>query len=375
MRQLVKNQFGNMAKKAPKSRLEDPAIFIACSGLGMGNASRMIAVAEEMISLASQQGLKLRVHIASWGSGYKFLKQSQNHRDLEFELHQLEAYPAQLSQLVFKGFSTFCRNSFLIRRWLWKIRPTLILLDSDYHFPAFLGSDCPVFFMGQAADVLKRAKRCSYSPDSWKEIINLNLRERLDFFFQRCVAKSVIVPSFRVTANTDAKIHHIPLVVRREFLCPTQPQSTSLRIGILLSGSRLEKDHFVNFAKRHHLKILSPDDLHPNTTVPSRAEMLDRFDLLFIQGGLSSISECIARGKFVVVFPMQGHPEQILNAVEVEQLGLGIKANVDDLSNLTQILDRAESARRRSRRFLVKCDGAHVAALTLLGQVAPPETT
>jgi predicted glycosyltransferase len=145
------------------------------------------------------------------------------------------------------------------------------------------------------------------------------------------------------------------LIVRREFLGEAT-SSTRQNVGILLSGSELEKAAFMELAVKFGLKVFSPNV----STVPSRASELDDFEVVFTQGGLSSISECLARDKFLVVFPLSHHPEQLLNAMEVEQLGLGLASRLEELNHFPELLERIRETKRREVR--VDCTGADVAA-------------
>lgn len=309
----------------------------------MGNASRVAATLESLQEWSSRQGLSIDYHLASWGAGYKFLEAWRAQAKI----------PLRLISLRPPLFS-FLGNSLLLRREIRKLSPDLILLDSDYHFPAYVGLVIPRVYLGQATDVVERARK--YGVPTLRQKLNYFFKEKLDAVFQRLIADVIIAPTFRGHSRTLGPVQRVPLIVRREFRAALQTAGGQ-RIGVLLSGSRLERSVFASLGKRADVQIL--EDL------PSSAAALDRCRFVFVQGGLSSIAECIARRRFAVVFPMVGHPEQILNAREVEELGLGIRADSSELQDLPRLLARIERAQMRVAENPLNCTGAEVAARIL----------
>jgi hypothetical protein len=340
-------------------------ILISCAGLGMGNASRVIAIVEALTALARENGRNLSVHILTWGSAFTFLREYQKESDLKFELIETHPYAGVL------GYArAFVRNVRFLRATVRRLRPGLIILDSDYHFPAYFGAGCPIFYIGQAHDVLQRARATSYRPGSWRERLNFNFKEKLDSYVQGFFASVILVPTFKSSDGGGTKIRKIPLIVRKEFLGAPSTRQSRPSVGILLSGSEIEKSAFLNLAAKYGLQVLTPSVANAQHTVPSHASTLDQFDIIFTQGGLSSISECIARAKFVVVFPISRHPEQMLNAVEVEQLGLGMRSSLQDLERFPGLLEEIVRKREKSKRSFVGCNGAEVAAGLIFRELA-----
>lgn len=368
-----------MGKVLPlTSRTSSPnRILISCAGVGMGNASRVIAVVEALIGRARTDGRPLECHIVTWGSAYTFLKEYKRESEVPFELIEAHGYgPAAAVEFYsprkwFHFAQTYARNVRFLREQVKRLQPDLILLDSDYHFPAYLRAHCPIVYIGQASDVVDRARRDSYRPEDWREHINFYLKEKLDLILQRLFSNWVLVPSFTVDGgNGDRKVKRIPLIVRKEFLGESRDPDEQESVGILLSGSELEKSNFLSIADKFGLKVLSPGLMKEQRTVPSHAETLDRFDIIFTQGGLSSISECIARSKFLVVFPMRYHPEQLLNAAEVEQLGLGMSSRLEDLDRFPELLERIRRRKTEFKKSRIGCNGAEVAAHFIFNELS-----
>lgn len=334
------------------------SILVCCAGLGMGNASRVTAVVESLLEMARRDGRRVDIHIFSWGAGYDFLRRYNEENGRPFQLFRGHAYGG-----ILRWPAQFIRNARLVRVLVRRLRPSLILLDSDYHFPAYFRCHCPVVYLGQAVDVVERARAGRYRTASWRECFNYYLKECLDSWLQGLFSTMVLVPSFSGERAGDRKVRRIPLIVRKEFLSEPQRGFSGASVGLLLSGSETEKQVFVEFARRHGFTVVAPGFNGSAPSVPSHASSIDQFDVVFTQGGLSSISECIARSKFVVVFPIREHPEQILNACEVESLGLGVRSSVDELDHFPRLLRKIEETRRRQNsRKDIRCNGAQVAA-------------
>jgi len=347
-------------------------ILISCAGVGMGNASRVAAVIEALNEMSLEKKRPMSFHVVTWGSAYTFLREFQRESAVSFELIEAHSYGPPQHILNFSslrslfGFGrTFLKNLRFLRSIVTRVKPSLIVLDSDYHFPSYFGAGCQRLYIGQAKDVLERARRNAYKPADLRERLNFYFKERLDAVLQHWFSHAILVPSFTDAAAGAAnrgggKVRRIPLIVRREFLETAAGEANRQSVGILLSGSELEKAAFMELAVKFGLKVFSPRV----SSVPSRANELDDFEVVFTQGGLSSISECLARDKFMVVFPLSHHPEQLLNAMEVERLGLGLASRLDDLERFPELLERIRQARRSDARVL--CNGADVAAEIIL---------
>lgn len=342
------------------------SILFSCAGLGMGNASRISALLEELESLPTDKE-RLSLHVISWGPGHRFLQEFRRQGGHSFELIEIASYSG--SKFAFLRFPLrYIANVWKIRRHMRRIRPHLTVLDSDYHFPSYFGCKSPIVYIGQAFDVVRRVQKGNYRPRSAGEFFNLIFREKLDAAIQNLFSDRILVPCFNGTGAEDGKKIRIPLVVRREFLAP--PSEPSLHEpGILLGGSSQEKEVFVRLAREHHMRLLTPERKAQLTL--SSASVIDRFDPVFTQGGLSSISECIARARFMIVFPLRDHPEQQMNALEVEKLGYGMKADREDLADYPRLMKRAYEMKGRASRTEVRCDGAQIAVREILRLLDP----
>src|SRR5947208_1851671 len=105
-------------------------ILISCAGLGMGNASRVSGIAKELLET------DVELTIASWGAGFRFLREFKQNSKLQFDLLELQPYGGS----TLRSALAFVSNCVRLRRLVKEFRPDAILLDSDYHVPAYLGA-------------------------------------------------------------------------------------------------------------------------------------------------------------------------------------------------------------------------------------------
>ena len=337
-------------------------ILFSLSGLGMGNSSRVIGIIEALDSLAKRSGRDISFHVVCWGSGYRFLKSYLKNSELPAHLTEAHAYGHGATAFL-TGIRTYLKNVLLLRRLVKNVSPRLIVLDSDYHFPAFFGSRSQRVFIGQAYDVISRAHSGSYKPKKLLERLNFIFREKVDKWIQGFFSDTVLVPCFSRQNVVNGRFHCIPLIVRESFLTTPHPTASGKKpIGIILSGSEADKDSFLSVADQHGIHALTPSNKSDGELEISTPATIDDFDVVFTQGGLSSISECIARHKFIVVFPLNNHPEQYLNACEVENLGLGMRAHIGELADFPALLAKIDTARKRARSKDVVVSGARDAA-------------
>lgn len=326
-------------------------LLITCSGLGMGNAARISAILQALH--ASKE--ELEVEVRSWGAGYHFFEEFRRSSGIPFGLAALEPYPAHAS--AWTWLHAFALNCWKLRGVMKNFRPGAVLLDSDYHWFAYAFRRPYLVFLGQAQDVVARASASSRRLTALERFWLL-LREQLDARVQAFIADRVLVPSFS-PGPAQGKFQPIPLIVREEFRREAERGGTG-ELAVLLSGSGLHAKSLCEFARKHGLPVID--------TVPSQARQLDGYRALITQGGLSSLSECIALKKFAFVVPMPNHPEQLLNAQEVEKRGMGKCMGLETLAShsVRELLKMAASPLIDAAPG---CDGADTIAHSLLANL------
>jgi len=309
-------------------------ILISCGGLGMGNASRVFAIAQSVC----RKWPEAEVHFFCWGVGYEFLERAISTQEGMMLLHRLEAYPWEKNSSV-PGWRTlkmfvayaraYTRNTSMLSLAVGALDPQVILLDSDYHFFAFFGRRKKLFFLGQAIDVVARARRLGYRPKKLAARLSFFACEVLDGMIQRLVSDKVFIPSFleKEDLETGSRTLRVPLIVREEFRSAGN-RAASRKTVAVTSGSGIESERIDGLVTAIGGSIFVPEGAEPFQITSPKDFQAGEF--VVIQGGLTSISECIALNKRMLVVPIRGRAEQEVNARTVERLGLGVACEKDD---------------------------------------------
>jgi len=306
--------------------MADPkTLLVACGSLGLGNATRLLGVLES-IRLLGGPPAQLRVVVAAAGPAAAFWREHAVR--VGAELLPLEAYvlapgPEEPRGVPWGSLArpasvgVFLRNSGHLADLARRGRLNLALVDSDYHGLPLLARRVPVIALGQAWEVLRR-RTCPPIPARQLWI------ERLDLGFQRTIARTVLVPSFDPGAAAESRVVPVPLIVRAAFRTPptAAPAGTWC---VLTGGSGVATAPLRAWAERHGVPLLGARAGAVPTLDDTGRPLIDRFGAVVVQGGLSSISECAARRRPMVVVPIPAHGEQASNAQEVLRRGLGLR--------------------------------------------------
>ncbi len=337
----------------------------------MGNSTRLTGVVQALRRRASREALRVVV-----GTGGRAARYWATHAPaLQAEILALESYrfaerQEQSLSLGWGGFlrprnaRLYARNSRLLNAFLGENSVDAALIDSDYHVLPLLSSGVPITALGQASDVVRR---CAADRGVPSVSTGALLIERLDAAFQRAVSLRTLVPAFEPIDFGIARATAVPLIVREEFTVPVAaPIGGPEAVRVVLSGSGIGSAPLLAWARRHSLTVL--DSLGGDSwAVDAQGRpVVDRASAVVIQGGLSSISECIARRRKMIVVPIPGHAEQRANAFEVERRGLGL--SVAELSEPPgALLERlARSTIATQDIHWPRVDGAKVVAGILL---------
>lgn len=302
----------------------------------MGNASRVFAIAQSI----SRRFPGAEIHFFTWGKGHEFLEKAIPSGS-GMRLHRLAPYPwPKPSRLpgvrplrMLAAFArAYARNTVILRRAVSALKPNVVLLDSDYHFGAFLRRPGRLFYLGQAIDVVSRARGLGYRPRGLVARFSFVACEVLDGLLQRLVSDRVFIPSFLEAecAAGDARAQRVPLIVREEFR-NAGARNASRKSVAVTSGSGIESERIDGLVAELGGSLFTAGVGEARLTNP---EDFQAGEFVVIQGGLTSISECIALRKPMLVVPIRGRAEQEVNARTVESLGLGVSAENADLRGL-----------------------------------------
>jgi hypothetical protein len=301
----------------------------------MGNASRVFAIAQAI----RRQAPGVEVHFFSWGRGHDFLERAI--RDAgggNFQLHPLVAYPwlgrsssvlPHWARMTGRYAWVYARNTARLFRARRRLRPETVVLDSDYHFLPFLFRRGRLFFVGQALDVVTRARGMGYRPRRWTARLSFWICEVADGMLQRALADKVFIPSFLESEDAahGGRAVRIPLIVREEFRAAGRRQPTLKSVAVS-SGSGIEFGRLSAIAAFVGGEVAATAGLE--SVCITCPDDFQEAEVVVVQGGLSSISECIALRKPMLVVPIRGRAEQEVNARTVERLGLGVSLENQD---------------------------------------------
>ena len=284
-------------------------VLLALSGLGLGNATRQHALLEELASRLAAEKRRLDLVVCGWGRAAAYFRDRPGIR-----LVELAPYPG--SPLV------FLRNSYRIFREVLRHRPQIILLDSDYHWPAYFFLRSRVVYVGQAWNVVFAAirERPRWPARTWLRFLFLELGDAL---YQTIFSRLVLAPGFVEETKETALCARIPLLVRSAYRSshPEEAETAPEEWIVSLSGSGLESHALRELADSRGYPLLGPKA--EGDPVCTERPRLDGYAGVITQCGLSSLSEAVARRKPMALVPMANHPEQHMNALTVARLRWG----------------------------------------------------
>lgn len=322
---------------------------IACSGLGLGNASRILAIIEE---LEEKYPDTYNFTIYTWGNAFVFFEKYFSSRQT-VQLKSL--YDLRGPLLPF----AFILNHFILFKYFIKNKHKFVLIDSDYHFVIYLILRLKIYSISQASDVIKRAIKLNYSPKSIKEFLAFFFREKVDALIQSVFSTHVFIPTFIGPYLVENKLIQVPLIVRKEFNKHPMTNHHVNNITTILSGSGIESEKFES------LNIQSLIISKKKALYISQPNVFDESKLLIIQGGLSTISECIARKKPMIVFPITNHFEQMINALTIKDMNLG---TIGEWEKIDKSIEEAQQCLElKNNNFeKIRTDGAAFIAKELI---------
>ena len=342
-------------------------LVIMCSGLGMGNSTRLLGVVQALRSCAQASPERLRIAVCTNGRAVRFWETEG--KTLGTDVIRFQSYGPRSAEphvrvpwLSFLGPAAawaYLVNSLRVFSFLRRSKADLALIDSDYHCLPLVLFRVPVFALGQAWDVVRRdaGARPAIRRDGM-------LVEKLDLLFQRLISERIFAPCFEPAVAAGRRIRPIPLIVRREFEAPADARPTG-PILVLLGGSGIGSAPLRAYARKHGLPVIGAPEGAASALDNLGRPLIDAAPAVITQGGLSSISECLARRKKMIVLPIEKHAEQLSNALTVQRLGLGLRA-----LELTEppegLLRRLNETGRGSERPWPRTDGARIVAQALL---------
>lgn len=321
-------------------------ILFIINGYGLGNYARDIT----HIRRYADEGWT--VHVATSGHAYSFIKGEEKISRV-FPLKRL-TYPTQEGKIhlsanplhLFPIIRDFFHNCSLIRTILRKNEYEYIFTDSDYSlFFCRNTKKAKHVAVNNAHAVLTFFKNHPCPKDLRKQL----WIERMDFYFNRFMADEIICPSIDTEIEGLKNLRITFPTVRKEIL-NIKGQNVSKegkkKILIMLTSSGLITNLQMiddNVFEKFEVTYLGalPPALHqfPIKEQPlckDNSSFIKEADVLLINAGQGSISEAIVVEKPTIVFPIEHHAEQWVNAQSATKYSY-IKIYDPNLSLIDQI--------------------------------------
>lgn len=244
-----------------------------------------------------------------------------------------------------------------------------LVIDSDYMVWWLRKSiRIPIIALNNADIVVQECKTLPVIP---KAIRMQYFVERCDCWFHRTVPQVVLSPSILKLDDGPGKVRHFAPFIR-EGLEVRPPTADLKKILVMLSGSRFgsRTDFVQHWTPPPGISVdvvgrdgSSHDSITYHGKTFANQGIVNRADMMVVNGGFSAVSEAVVLRKPVIVIPVENHAEQFINASIIERLGLGLVATEDNVvDKMREMIARFGEFVESHRQFGCETDGAERAA-------------
>ncbi len=345
-------------------------VLFIVTGIGYGESTREHAIINAM--LKKKPGTE--VVVAAYGMSYYYFKD-------KFRTIKIAGYSFPFRHLRFELRKFLARN--ILLPFIWTVSIVRLAVAVVSHKIDLIVSDFELF----GCIVAKlTGRRCiavfGYDPLLYKEYKEktriLDLQARYLEFTYRCADK-VIIPSFIRTGKNKKQVYIAPIVRTTPQMLPGKNaimKKLKLRKEpiIVTTGGSTFGDVLIRTINRiaprfnEHFIIFTQSRFRPARNVLKAAPSKDFLEYLKVSKGVITLagqltlSECIAFKKPLLVFPIKGHIEQLLNAYAIKDQAMIATGNIERTVGL--FIKNLGSLRYRIPD--VRCDGAVKAADIIL---------
>jgi Glycosyl transferase family 1 len=228
-------------------------------------------------------------------------------------------------------------------RLLDQIQPDIAVIDSEYSIGPLRRRKIPIVAINNSEVVVTEYLRGRFGKRGVRS--QFWFIEFMDYLFHRTFCDLVLSPFPLPRPTRHFRFRRVGLIIRSEVKrltvsTPRLPHVTPRQIRtvvFMLSGSvHASKIDFEGRAFPFAVEIVGRSGpSNGNVTYHGRLmdnfQLLNRADVLVINGGYSALSEAFAFRKPVFVIPVPGHAEQLVNAQLAADLGLGFVARESDI--------------------------------------------
>jgi hypothetical protein len=336
----------SMTEKAPNIYL------FMINGLGLGNSTRCHAIIENLLKKGAE------IHVMTSGNGLEFFRKTTGLASLtSVDAFFYSGVGGRVS--FWRTFLSFGKLIGIARRkraqleeLLTKVKPDVAGIDSEYSLQPLKKRNIPIVAINNSDVVVSEFLRLKNFPFSvlgqfWGV-------EFMDYLFHRFNCDMVLSPSILPVPVRHPRCRRIGLIVRNE-LCdfieknegrPFPAPRSIKNVVFMLSGSIFASDIGLGENKLpFHIDVVGRDGTNTESVtfhgkLMNNISLLEKADVLVINGGFSAVSEAVALRKPTFVIPVPGHAEQYANALALKNAGLGYIVSAGDvLSELLQIYE------------------------------------
>lgn len=308
-------------------------IAFLVSGWGLGHATRIWAIIQQV----KAEDKSCVVTVLTWGKALYFFERHSER--LNIEIVRLKPYAVGQDTLYtwnwadyflkpIKWFQIWLINSLFLFRYFKKNSQDIYVFDSDFHYFSVLFFKTKRVSISQTPYVIEHwAKLKAHFPIRLK--INFVFFEYLDFVIQKTFNHLIICPRLDKSERQCPKIIFVPPIVRSEFLPKRKLPYTKNETKLAAIGSGSVLVSLMDETIRQYKIPYAYNSNSPFGLDENNQPIIDQYNTLFTQCGLSTLSEGAARGNKLLLFPISQSPEQIINSVVCESLNLGYRVDAD----------------------------------------------
>ena len=357
-------------------------VLIMPCGIGMGHASRCVTIARKL----QEEGVE--VAFASYGCGYEMLDSYHEYQILK--LPEIKFYGDKgildIKYTIKKSVDIpyiFLKSIYQESKIIKRFKPDIIVADSHFSVPItakVLGIPC---IMIQNELTLNFSEL--YPEEKKVEYVETGLKK---FIKDVCnLSEVIIVPdiegSTEIPEKLDKKVVHTGPFLRDEAYNIMSKDEIKRKLGfknsdkivmvtvggsdfgkellklICYSASKLKCDRLI-FVTGPGIEadfICESDKIVKKKFLDNMMEWMKISDVILTLAGHTTIMEIISLGIPNIIIPIDNHPEQLKNAVNVEKYGISIvkelknldpneiSADINRLLNDSEIIQRAETVK------------------------------
>jgi UDP-N-acetylglucosamine--N-acetylmuramyl-(pentapeptide) pyrophosphoryl-undecaprenol N-acetylglucosamine transferase len=375
------------------------ALIMPC-GIGLGHASRCIALAGKL----QEEGVE--VLFASYGSGYEILNEHTQYPVLK--LPELKFY-GTAGEFDLKGTAKrsvdapfiFLKSMYKESRIIKKFRPDVVIADSHYSVPVtckVIGIPC---FMIANELILNFSD--IYPQDRTVEYLENGIGRFMKDISRYC--KAVMVPDIDQSVEIPHKLKDMvfytgPFLKKRPKDLPLKEdlkknfgfQSSDKIVLVTVGGTNFGKELIklvcdaVPLIDCDWIIIVTGPNIKPDL-IPEFDKIIKKVflddmmdwmklsDLIISLAGHTTSMEVASLGIPNLMFPIEGHSEQVKNAQNMKKQGISVIRDIkgldaselaDDINNLLDDQELKKRAEITGKKFS-QYDGANNALKIIMG--------